>query len=390
MMSPAIPATPTPETGPMHLIVVDSPDGTVAARCGRLPGPTTVHRAGTLPELTDLLGRVRVDMVVAVEVDGLDVGTALMIARLKQPSANRVAVGHTPRSKLVDLAHRVLPPVPSPTQLQAVVAALSQQGLAVPAALADVIGGVASIPSVAALLAQLRAVLADDRRGVDDVADVIGQDPGLAAKVLHLANAGFVARRSRVVDLDQAASMLGMRTLREIVLASAAFSAAEHAGADPALVHVAQRHGTAAARALHDRPGIPAHAATAALLMDVGLPLMAITWPEEHAILRDFCLATGTRLVEEERRRMGVTHADAGSLLARRWSLPHVIADQIAGHHFLPRDDQEDPRTLGLLAHLAAQRGDPADRDPWEPDLGEDLPGWLRVQLRDAVDASRT
>ncbi len=365
----------------MHIILIDHPDGTTAASCAELVAlGVQVHRVDSLPDLTALLGRMRVDMVLAAGVPGLDVGTALMVSRLKQPAAQRVAIGPAPRSRLVDLAHRVLPSDPSPTQLRATSIALAQEGAALPAVLRDVIGGVAGLPSVARVLDELRGVLADDRSGVDDAARIIAGDPGLAAKVLHLANAGFVRHSSSIADLSQTASLLGMRMLREIIVASAAFSAVEHSGADPELVAVAQQHGTAAARAMHARPDMPAHAATGALLIDVGLPLMSLAWAQEHREIRAFCRATSTRLVEEERRRLGATHADAGGQLVRRWSLPYELVDLVAGHHVVPGDTADD-RALGFLAHQAAQLGDPGDTDPWEPDLVEDLPDWLRTSL---------
>ncbi len=138
---------------------------------------------------------------------------------------------------------------------------------------------------------------------------------------------------------------------------------------------VHQRHGVAAAAAVEQLDDVGGHAVTGALLIDIGLPLMALAHPEDHARLRDFCEHTGTPLVDEERRRFGATHADAGALLARRWSLPFALSDMIAGHHFIPRAAERDDRALGFVAHFLAQQGDA--RDPWEPDLTGHVPSWV-------------
>lgn len=362
----------------MHILVVDESAGPLATRCRALVGDRVrVHQVTALPMLTDALRRTRFDAIIATGAAELDVATALMMMRLRQPAAWRLAVTAVDAARLADLAHRILPEVPSTTVLRAMVLVMASQGAVVPRPLDDVIGGVAALPSVTRILDELRSVLADSRTSARDVGRVVGRDPALAAKVLHLANWAFVRRTAPVTTLEQAVAVLGLHRLREVVIASAAFTAAEQVGADPELVAIAQRHGVAAARAVAALPDMPDHATTGALLIDVGLPLMALAWPHEHARLRGFCRSTGTPIAEEERRWLGVTHADAGGLLARRWSLPFALGDMVAGHHFIPRTEDRDDRALGFLAHYLAQQEAPESRDPWEPDLADHVPGWV-------------
>lgn len=360
----------------MHILVVDEPDGRLAARCRALVGPRVrVHLVSALPTLTEALRQHRFDAVIAAGARDADVGTALMLARLKQPSAWRVAVGRPADTALVDLAHRLLPELPSVTVLRAMVLVMASQGAVLPEPVDQVVGGVASLPSVARVLDDLRAVLADSRTDARAVAQVVGRDPAMATKVLQLANWAFVRRTAPVTSIAQAVAVLGLQQLRQVIVASAAFAAAEQLGAEVELIVQAQRHGVAAAAAVEQLDDVGGHAVTGALLIDIGLPLMALAHPEDHARLRDFCEHTGTPLVDEERRRFGATHADAGALLARRWSLPFALSDMIAGHHFIPRAAERDDRALGFVAHFLAQQGDA--RDPWEPDLAGHVPPWV-------------
>ena len=370
---------------PVHVLFVDENPGRLTQLAGQVASTyrwntTTVS---TIGEVVGALTAERWDALIAADDEFGDGGSALALARLKQPSATRCLVrlgrGNDPSSALAvaEIAHRVLDDVPSPASLRAMLVVMGVGGMRAPQDLVDTIGAVAGLPSVARILTDLKTILTDPTCSADRVAAVVRTEPAIAAKVLHLANAGLAGRAGTVHDLEQAAALLGMRVLRQVVLASAAFTAAEQLGVDPTLVAAVQRHGVAVAAAAIESGTLPPHAAVGGLLLDIGLPLMALTWPDVHADLRQMVHERAVPLHVEEMRVLGTSHAEAGALLARRWSLPTGVVEMIAGHHFVPRSSTPERRALGYVVHRAAQLGDPAGRDIHDHGVEVDVPEWV-------------
>ena len=370
---------------PVHVLFVDENPGRLTQLAGQVASTYgwTISTVSTIGEVVGALTAERWDALVAADDALGDGSSALALARLKQPSATRCLVrldpGSSPSSALAvaEIAHRVLHDVPSPASLRAMLVVMGVGGMRAPQDLVDTVGAVAGLPSVARILTDLRTILTDPACSPDRVAAVVRTEPAIAAKVLHLANAGLAGRAGSVLDVEQAAALLGMRVLRQVVLASAAFAAAEQLGVDPTLVAAVQRHGVAVAAAAMASGTLPPHAAIGGLLLDIGLPLMALTWPDVHAELREMVHERSVPLHVEEMRVLGTSHSEAGALLARRWSLPTSIVEMIAGHHFVPRSPTPERRALGYVVHRAAQLGDPAGRDIHDHGVELDVPEWV-------------
>lgn len=367
----------------MHVLFVDHVAGPLAALADDVRDGFgwTTEMASELTALVNQLEHHRWDAVIAIERPELDGVSALTLSRLKQPAAARLLV--IPDSTIVsastiaNVAHRVMEEAPNPTSLRAALTVMAAGGLRLPEELAEVVGAVAGLPSVARVLDDLRTALADPGVSPQDISAIVKNSPALAAKVLHLANAGLMGRVGAIHDIEQAAALLGVETLRQVVMASVAFIAAGDLGVDPTVVEAAQRHGIGAAAAASRMGTLPPVASTGALLLDIGVPLMALAWPRQHAEVRAFAGKHGLSLSREEQRILGASHSEAGALLVRRWGLPTAIAEMIAGHHFVPKGDKPDPRALGFVVHHAAQHGPPEGRDETAGPVIVDVPDWV-------------
>jgi|GEM_PF-6001645 len=370
----------------MFMLVVDVPGGALARTATELRDRFgwTVETASDGVGCLGLLRSQRWDAVVAARRVGHIAGaTLLTLVKSIQPSAVRLLVdeedARLPAPGVeTGVAHRVLVREPSAVSLHAVLSALEAAPANVPPELQDAIGRVARLPPTHGILLELRELVADPEVSTDRIAATVGQDPMLAAKVLHLANAGFASQHVVISSLAQAAALLGVETLGQVVIASAAFSAVSALDVPRDVIEQAQRHGVAAARMAASMPDLPPHARTGALLMDIGMPLMALAWPDEHAHLRAQSRRRGQPLHEAEQERFGITHATAGALLARRWSLPKVLARMIAGHHLPPLSEEPDDRALGFRVHHAVQTAQHPDGvDAYDVIVLDGLPAWV-------------
>src|SRR5919204_872304 len=79
------------------------------------------------------------------------------------------------------------------------------------------------LPAAPRLHNELTALLRDGEASPADAATIIEQDVAMSAKVLQLVNSAFFGLRRRVTDVREAAVMLGLSTLRALVLSAHAF-----------------------------------------------------------------------------------------------------------------------------------------------------------------------
>ncbi len=229
------------------------------------------------------------------------------------------------------------------------------------------LAAVVTVPSLPSMVGQLSSMLEDRGASLHDVARLIGQDPAISAKVLRLANSAHYGRENVLVDLHEAASVLGTKVLCAIVLQTSvvtAFASLETRCGDA--LRAFWRHSTMIARvadhlsrtlssktgAPHIRPG---DAYTCALLHDFGQLALLEKLGLSYLQFKQSAEEEGSRLHLVEREVLGYDHARVGGLIARYWSLPDQVVQAIARHHFSPRIVSAYPIVLivQLAEHLA-------------------------------------
>lgn len=237
-------------------------------------------------------------------------------------------------------------------------------------------------PLPAAVLELIKSVNDPDSR-TDHLAECIGRDQALAARTLRLANSPFYGMPRRVTSLNDAATLLGMRTLRSMALAAgfAGHLPAPHcAGFDhPAF----WRHGLAGALAAGALAGAlemdEGQAFTAGLLHDIGQLALATGFPVPYAAALANAQRHGLPLREAERASLGIDHAAVGALIAEQWRFAPEVVEAIAGHHDGARNGATGLAALVLaadeLAHeLSQPDGGAATTWPACRQLGLDEP----------------
>lgn len=170
------------------------------------------------------------------------------------------------------------------------------------------------------------------------IADAIGYDPILVARLLRAANSSFYARERRITALHAAVAALGFRTINQLVLSYAASSLFNEAGSGPPSLYerLIWRHSVAvglAAREISHAVGKPGseEAFLCGLLHDIGKIIMLRHDPQLHAQMES---VTDGRLARHcEAEIYGYTHAQISALVAHQWGLAVEISDAILHHH---------------------------------------------------------
>ena len=170
-----------------------------------------------------------------------------------------------------------------------------------------------------------------------DAAAIVAQDLAMSAKVLQVVNSAFFGLRRQITDVGQAAVLLGLGTLRALVLSSHAFEKFQPSppieGFD---LDALQRHCSQVARVARELVPIGQQrddAFVAALLHDVGLLVLATQERDYLAMVLERARCEHRPLFEIEQEERGVTHAEVGGQLLGLWGLPDGIVEAVAYHH---------------------------------------------------------
>jgi len=181
-----------------------------------------------------------------------------------------------------------------------------------------------------------------------------GQDPGLAAYLLAVANSGAYGMPGEVDSLGLAAAALSAEGMRGL-LAEIRKEAPSGAGNLASVYANAERAGLIAAM-LAKKTGKADRsvAYTAGLLRRLGVVALATLAPKEYAKV-DTSARESVRL-EQERNVVGMNHLEAGGRLAARWHLPNVLC-HAAGSTIEDPEAAEPAVTIACAAALLAERG---------------------------------
>ena len=194
------------------------------------------------------------------------------------------------------------------------------------------------LPSVPSLLVNFLHATADEGACTSALAQLVMQEPGLAARVLTVANSAAFRRGSELGSIQQALQVLGTRTLRNLGACLALQSVmGQLPGTRPDDLAGFWRHSLVVAelaRAIADEVGHgdAEEAYLAGLLHDIGqLLLLGGLGPRYGQMLSRALLED--ELVALERAELATDHGAAGAWLVGQWKLPSFMADAILFHH---------------------------------------------------------
>ena len=321
-----------------------------------------------------------IDVVVCEMQAGDRRGTEVLAAlRERHPEAVRILLLDDGQDadalRSMASAHRLLrQPLDAGELIEAVESVVELRELLDNPVLKEAVGRIESLPPPPKLYLDLTQLLRDPETSSAEVAELLSQDPVLAAKMLRLCNSAYFSAGRVVTDIRAAVTRLGLQNTQQLVLATEAFGTpAEVDGIDrEAMQARALRTSRLAAQILG---GSSAElAATAGLLAEVGrlLPGMRSTLPD------------GT-----EQNPEGPHFAEAGAYLLGLWGLPMPIVEAVANHHQPGRMRMSGFWVAGAVHVAAALVADTPVDEAYLRSVGQidKLPKWrlLGAQLSEAA-----
>ncbi|MDR7275324.1 HDOD domain-containing protein [Catenuloplanes atrovinosus] len=295
------------------------------------------------------------------EMDG---AALLEQVRVEFPGTVRIILsGQTNEDNLLRimvLAHEMLSKPTTPEMLIAAVDRLLQVRMRTDDGQQTAVAYVESLPSPPHTFAELLAALDADDASARSVSTVIEKDPAAAAKVLHLANSSAYTTGHKVSDVAQAVTLLGLHTVRGLVMMHDLIRVFDADGALPSewidglTTHAVET--SRLARLLGAGTGWESHAFTAGLLHEVGQLVLASARPKDFRTVLDAWASGGGGLADHEEAAFEASHVQVGTSLLGLWGLPTEVIDAIARHTAAPAPGPiPDAAAAVALAHVVME-----------------------------------
>ncbi len=303
--------------------------------------------AGSGQEALDLLEGERFDVIVSdMRMPGMDGAQLLAEVRERYPYIVRIVLsGYSDQETVlrsVAAAHQYLSkPCDVATLKSTVSRACSLRNILSNETVRRCISTLKSLPSLPSLYVSLLNELRSPSPSIAKVGEVISSDVGMTAKILQLVNSAFFGISQHVSSPTQAVNLLGLETIKALVLSAQVFSQFEAQRLPAHLASHLWDHSLATgayarviARLEDSNVQTSDHAFVAGLLHDVGKLVLAVNLFDRYSKALDLSERERLPLVNAELKTMGVSHAEVGGYLLGLWGLPDPIVEAVAFHHY--------------------------------------------------------
>ncbi len=185
-------------------------------------------------------------------------------------------------------------------------------------------------------VATVLEMTSSDDPDFENISRVISTDPALTGRLLRIANSPFYGLSNRVNSVHQAIMVLGLTTVKCLILSAAIFHPRDiNRNTD---IDVKTLYGNIISVAITSRKlavaagfRAPEEAFTCGLLHDVGALFLIHHHPQKYSQVLNRARQSGN-LIDEEKHIFGLTHPEIGRMITRKWRLPLGIVNAIGNH----------------------------------------------------------
>ena len=188
------------------------------------------------------------------------------------------------------------------------------------------------------------------------LAEIINRDQSLTARILALANSPVYGLSKKVSTIEMAISVLGIKTIKELVIGFSVFSSTFNKGDRYFLAEEFNQHsylcGYIAQLLANDfNYSVKSEAFVAGLLHDIGIPIIHRYMDKEFKLISELKFYRRISQTKAEKLILGKTHCEIGAMVASKWNFPDKLVDVIENHHS-PKESSVN-QILSAIVHIA-------------------------------------
>ncbi|WP_419797699.1 MAG: HDOD domain-containing protein [Terasakiella sp.] len=204
----------------------------------------------------------------------------------------------------------------------------------------SLITGMQTLPSLPHVYENLINELENPASTNRSIAEIIAQDLGLRSQILKVCNSAFFGLPQHVDNLETAVSLLGLNTLRSMVLLSGIFKASDMSTTSQTIMEKLCSNSlqiAAIAQLIGKKSDLDSRScdliSCAGTLSHIGSLIIATIWP--HDFLKAIKMAedNNASIDQYEREIIGVDHAAIGAYFLGLWGFPLEVCEAVAFHH---------------------------------------------------------
>ncbi len=329
-------------------------------------------------EALELLSESHFDVIVSdMRMPGINGAELLARVRKLYPHMIRIILsGYSDQAlllKAVRPAHQFLSkPCDAETLKKTVFRVSKIQDILNSSEVKKIIAQVDSLPSLPHLYREITGKLEQEDTAIKDIGEIIQKDIGMSAQILKLVNSSFFGFYNNISSPVQAATLLGLDTIKTLVLSIGIFSSLKydkemkipfqslwnHSALTASLAkHIAQL--------ISDDKIFISDAYLAGFLHDIGILILASKLPEKYQQVLSRVYDNNENIWEVEQKVLGTSHAEIGAYLLGLWGFSDNTIEAIIRHH-KPEVFGDEPKSLIMVLHLAdsfAHHLDPAIKE---------------------------
>ena len=324
---------------------------------------------GSGREALDVLGKKPMDVIVSdLRMPEMDGGRLLADVKKQHPQVVRIILsGQLDQEmtlKSVQLAHQSLSKPCDAEVLKHTLAKLfALRDFLSDDSIKSIISQIESLPSMPSIYTEIVSEMQSDDPAIKKVGEIISKDISMTAKILQMVNSAFFGLFQKIKSPEQAVMMLGMETIKALVLSVKIFSEFNQNSfswfnIDELFDHSLAVSVYAKTIIKNENPdqGLINNSMMAGLLHDLGKLILATNFEKSYRQVLAEAQGTGKNPLDLEYEAFGTSHAEIGAYLMGLWRLENSIIEAIAFHHLPARSMSQN---IGLLA--AVHVGDALD-----------------------------
>lgn len=320
-------------------------------------------------EALEILTKSPFDVIVTdMRMPGMN-GTQLLDEVMKRyPNVVRIILsGQTDQDVFLSSSHLMHQFLSKPCDTESLKTTIARscalQGLVKDESLKKLVLQIESLPSLSNLYLEILEVLQSPNVSMEKVGQIVSKDLGMTAKILQIVNSAFYGLRRRISNPTEAVVILGMSTIRALVLSYQLFSSFEHVKLRKFSADILWKHSMivgAFAKQIARAENYPSKliddALIAGMFHDIGKLILAAHLPLRYDEMLDLVYEKSIPHWEAEQEIFNGTHAEVGAYLLGLWGLSDPIIEAIAFHH-IPAKCPAKTFTLVTAVHVADALG---------------------------------
>ncbi|WP_462156531.1 HDOD domain-containing protein [Pseudoalteromonas sp. GB56] len=197
---------------------------------------------------------------------------------------------------------------------------------------------------------------------LDTVSELVAADVAMSAAILRVVNSPGFGQNQEIADIKYAVILLGLNTISHI---ASRYLLKQVFRQEACCISLARFWDTATeisrlcsylGQGVRNKNIQVDNLQTLGLFHDIGIPMMAMNFPDYVHVLNEANDNINVSLTEIEDKRYPCNHAILGFYMAHSWHLPNILCNTVLRHHdieFLDEQRTEEERIYYSVLKVA-------------------------------------